>query len=605
MAGAARSGAVSSSARISRPAIVLGALVALGALIIGALVGSALSGDRSEPVTTNDGELLRLDLSAPEGTSYYLYGGGPGPVALSPDGTHVAFTAAARGEARALWVRELNAPGARRVPGTENADYPFWSPDGAHLGFFANGSLRRIALSGGPAKILAAAEAGKGGAWSPSGSIVFTPSSYDAIHVVGESGGEVRILTDLAAAPASESHRLPSFLPDGERFLFMARKADGGASGTPHAVLVGALDGRAPRVVMHSASHAQYVDGQLVYAYQDSLLARRFDPATLELAGEPVTLDDGVATISGAGLALFSVARDRLAFHPGPLHETMTLVRADLAGVELETISTPGVSLQMTVHPESGRIAAFLVDRRNGRHSVWLYDQEVGSWNQLVTDGESRWPIWLPAGDELVFSDVRGVHRVSPSGAVEPTLVVAGEGCVPSDITRDGKLLFDRETTNRGKDIFVSPLDGSGEPEPLVEGKGDDYDALVSPSGDWVGYTSTDQGTPQVFVQPFPGKTRRLHVANHGTFAGWHPDGDRLYFVDARLRLMEVEITLDASSLSLGAKRAILDASPEHDRARCFAFQRDSLMYLKRAPFGRGAQVVRIVLGWRELLGEK
>ena len=55
---------------------------------------------------------------------------------LSPDGTYVALVEGTR-----LWVRPLDSFEARALEGTEGASYPFWSPDGSWIGFFANTQL--------------------------------------------------------------------------------------------------------------------------------------------------------------------------------------------------------------------------------------------------------------------------------------------------------------------------------------------------------------------------------------------------------------------------------------------------------------------------------
>jgi serine/threonine protein kinase len=88
--------------------------------------------------------------------------------AISPDGTRLAYVLTSDGKAR-LWVRRLDTLTGQPLPGTESASFPFWSPDGRFIAFFAAGKLKRIAVSGGPPQIICDAKAGEGGAWNVSG----------------------------------------------------------------------------------------------------------------------------------------------------------------------------------------------------------------------------------------------------------------------------------------------------------------------------------------------------------------------------------------------------------------------------------------------------
>src|SRR6266853_4701606 len=154
---------------------------------------------------------LQFKIDPPPGTEFMLGAGGGN--AISPDGRTVAFVAASAGSPR-LWVRPLDSTVARELPGTEGAQFPFWSPDCRSIGFFANGKLQRIDLAGSPPVTLADALNGRGGAWSSQGIIVFTPSAASNLLQVVATGGSVTSLTTLDAARGENTHRWPLFLPD-------------------------------------------------------------------------------------------------------------------------------------------------------------------------------------------------------------------------------------------------------------------------------------------------------------------------------------------------------------------------------------------------------
>jgi eukaryotic-like serine/threonine-protein kinase len=147
-----------------------------------------------------------------------------GVPAISPDGSRLAFSANLEGKTQ-LWVRPLDSTTSQPLPGTEGADYPFWSPDGRALGFFARGKLWKIDLSGGSPQMLCDALAGRGATWNRDGVIVFAPSQVGGLYRVASTGGASTPATTLDTSAGEVYHRSPIFLPDGQHFLFMCHRA--------------------------------------------------------------------------------------------------------------------------------------------------------------------------------------------------------------------------------------------------------------------------------------------------------------------------------------------------------------------------------------------
>ena len=170
------------------------------------------------------------------------------------------FSAVVGAEGPRLQVRRLDEPEARVLPGTDGAQYPFWSPDSRHLAFFADGKLKRVEASGGPPLNLCDARDGKGGSWGSQGLIVFAPSFDTTIHRVPETGGEAEPVTTLDEDRGDDSHRHPRFLPDGRHFLYVARHTKGAAEG--QAIVVGSIDEGEPRELLRSPAAAEYAAGR-------------------------------------------------------------------------------------------------------------------------------------------------------------------------------------------------------------------------------------------------------------------------------------------------------------------------------------------------------
>src|SRR6202030_3680528 len=124
--------------------------------------------------------LLSATILPPEGASFN-FSSDNNPPAISPDGRRMVFGARFGGKSQ-LWVRPLESPVAQPLAGTENAMFPFWSPDSRSVAFFADRKLKRIDVTGGPALTIADAISGRGGAWSPDGVIVYCPSNISALQ---------------------------------------------------------------------------------------------------------------------------------------------------------------------------------------------------------------------------------------------------------------------------------------------------------------------------------------------------------------------------------------------------------------------------------------
>ncbi|HQR46525.1 MAG TPA: protein kinase, partial [Thermoanaerobaculia bacterium] len=283
--------------RRARPGRLFPALAALF-LATTAVLGLLLirSGRREE-------REIRATVNPPEGTVFVVDTTQPGPPALSPDGRKLAFAARGADAKVRLYVRSLDSIEAQPLPGTEGAQYPFWSPDSRFIGFGADQKLKRIEASGGPPSILCSTtDYPKGGAWSPAGVIVFAPASGGPLHVVSENGGASKPITKLDGKRGDNSHRLPFFLPDGKHFLYLARLASALPS-EGHQVLVGSVDGGEPTALLRSPGAAEFASGHLLFLRDRALMAQRSDPNRLAPLGEPhpVAANDSMAVAAAKG----------------------------------------------------------------------------------------------------------------------------------------------------------------------------------------------------------------------------------------------------------------------------------------------------------------
>src|SRR6266542_3608303 len=321
--------------------------------------------------------------------------------ALSPDGRSLAFVAYAGGGRHLVWVRSLDSLAAQALDGTDDGSYPFWSPDSKFVGFFSHGKLKRIAVSGGPPQTLCDAAAGRGGAWSRDGVILFTPTQRDALHRVPAGGGAVTPATTLDTSRGELSHRFPSFLPDGRRFLYWTRSLKEANRG----IRVGSLDSKEVTSMLQADGMAVYArPGHLLFVRQGALLAQPFDPRSLKLSGEPLRVAETLGVGSPPGYATYSVADSGvLAYVPG-VSQNRELVWFDRGGKVLGTIGQPGVYRSPALSPDEKRVAVGIFDTQAASSDIWLIDLARGIRSRFTFDpANESLARWSPDGSRIMF----------------------------------------------------------------------------------------------------------------------------------------------------------------------------------------------------------
>jgi hypothetical protein len=192
---------------------------------------------------------------------------------------------------------------AQPLAGTEGAAYPFWSPDNRSIGFFADGTLKRLDIGGVPQTLATAVP--RGGTWNADGVILFPPTTGGPLFRVAASGGEAVALTKL---DRQTSHRFPFFLPDGRQFLFYAL-------GTPESggIYLGSLDSaESSRLAQADMAGVYLSSGWLLWVRAGTLVAQRLDLDRKALTGDPVTLADAVAFDTNSYASAVSVSASGL-----------------------------------------------------------------------------------------------------------------------------------------------------------------------------------------------------------------------------------------------------------------------------------------------------
>jgi Tol biopolymer transport system component len=558
---------------------------------------------RREPVR----ESVRFAFEPPDKTSLVR---NQRDAALSPDGARIALVLRDASGTNAIWVRPLDSQGLRRIDGTDGASSIFWSPDGQFLGFFAQGKLKKIALAGGPPQNICTTPPGIGAAWSPAGEIVFNPTNRAPIMRVSAAGGTPQQLTTLDPAREENSHRYPSFLPDGRHFLFTARSSQREKT----AIYVGSLDSPKIKRILTEQSNAVYVPpGYILFARDGSLMAQRFDASRLELSGEAFPVTGNVDQETPSANAFFSASADGsvIAYSEGS-HSMDQLTWFDRSGKKLGTLGPMGDYSTPRFSPDGKRLAVTIPDPESGNRDIWILELASGSLTRFTTNPANDWiPAWSPDSKYLAFASDRtprsSIYRKAADGSGEEALLVtAGDtmDAFTEDWSHDGRLLGYHANMPNSIGLWLLPLEG-GKPRPFLRTRFREYGLKFSPDSRMAAYYSDESGDFEVYVAPIekPGKQRVS--PSSGIQPVWRPDGKELYFL-SQGSLMAAEVEGDGESVMFGAPRAAFpfcqyrgsgsgsadyDISPDGKR---FLFPCQSVDATKRS--------VTVMVGWLDML---
>jgi serine/threonine protein kinase/Tol biopolymer transport system component len=501
---------------------------------------------------------------------------------ISPDGRTLAFVAADASGKGQLYLRRLDSLEARPLPGTEGALLPFWSPDSQQLGYFAGGQLWTVAVAGGAPHALAEAPVPRGGAWGADGHILFTGQPNQPPSVVPASGGKpARVPTPAGAERAFRW--FPTFLPDGRHYLYT-----GYVSATERRLVVrmGSLDGPETVDVLPAATGSVRfaAPGWLLFRRESTLVAQRFDPRTGSVSGAPVALAEEVGANPITWQALFSVSDSGVLAYAGtaPVAE---LAWFDRGGNRLEEAAAAGGYNALCLRPGNGGIVFDQADPATANVDLWTLGPGGGEPARLTFDrAVDMYPVCAPDGQEVVFASLRqGSPRLFRVDVTRPgseqMIRESTKPTVPSDISRDGKLVLYAELDPVTHwDLAAVPLAG-GEPIPIAVSEADERQGRLSPDGRFVAYVSNETGTFEVYVRlwaPDGADGPRWQISKGGGLQPhWRADSGELYYVSADRRLIGVQVKSARQRGADGPDFATGDTVPLGP-ARIASWERDS-----------------------------
>ena len=563
----------------------------------------------SPPVDSPSRPMTRFTWTLPGGTTLFS-----APV-VSLDGRRICWTGLSESAGPQVFVRDLSSLDARPVPGTEGGLHPFWSPDSQAIGFFARGKLQRVAVDGGSPVVLADAPDARGGTWSQSGVIVFSPNFRDSpLMRVSDHGGEAKPVTVLDRAQEEVTNRWPAFLPDGVHFLYSVVSVREDRRG----IYIGSTEdspARSSQPLFASESGAIYTPlgdgrrGVILSVGNGRIEARPFDPTRRMLTGDPQTLGVGAISTSPRQAALLSASAGLLAYSEVmvPWGYRFASVRRD--GADLKFLTNREMGGFPRISPDGGRLVRSIVDTHRGNPDIWLEDLRRGTQVRLTISSDfDVTPVWSPDGRQVAYRSGPlnepniGIAAADGTG-VMGTLPCPQHSCEPSDWSPDGKYLV---VTVHGRDLWTVPLERSSDPQPLLVGPYTERDARISPDGRWLAYVSDESGRPEISVRSLVGPTRRLVVSNGGGDQPvWSHDGSELFFAAPEGRLQSVAVRLDAQNGLVLGSASRLNVPPLGDRhwGTTYAVSADSgRVYFPHPVDDHPPHEFGVIMNWSTLL---
>jgi eukaryotic-like serine/threonine-protein kinase len=506
-------------------------LLPIGAAVVAAALAGSVAWTMRPAVAR---PVARFAITLPAGETFSPLESTRHVVAVSPDGSHIAYVANSR-----LYLRKRDQLSSTAI--TESGLNPFLSPDGQWLGFFQEGQLKKVSVNGGGPIMLCAATTPFGASWASDDTIVYGQGP-GGIWRVSAAGGTPEQLVKLDAGQRAHG---PQLLTGGRALLFTL--VEGGEDWDDAQIVVHSFDGRARQVVVRGGADARYLPtGHLVYARRGSLLALPFDAGRLEATGGPVSLVDGVAQSLGGttGAAQFSVSGDgTLVYVPASssLTATARLLWVDRKGREAPISAQPRPYLAPMISPDGERVVYQTTQGTN--IDIWIYEFRRGILERLTSEpGADSDAVWSPDGKRIAYrADGReggpGIFVRAADGTGDVERLTTGRH-TPSSWSPDGARIVYADfganavSPTAPSDLGVVTLTGDRRAETLLATPAREGNAHISPDGRWLAYESTETGEKAIFVRPFPDVSSarwRLSSAG-GVSPAWARDGRTLFY---------------------------------------------------------------------------
>jgi eukaryotic-like serine/threonine-protein kinase len=485
----------------------------------------------------------------------------PGEVshmALSGDGSTLVFVSPKEDSGLpVLFLQHVGSPDVVMVPGTEGASYPFWSPDGAYVAFFANGKLQKVAISGGTPQVLANVEAARGGSWGSRGVIIYAPDSGSPLWRIDSDGTGAAPLTDRIFNQDDQSHRWPLFLEDGDHFLFWAGNFGNTKDDRLSGIYASSLDGKDRRLVTFAHSSFGIDSSHLFYADDERhVVSVAFDTVKAIVLGNPMVVANSIGfQPSTYWVALTTAKNGTLIYNTSAGAALSALTWMDRSGKDLGRIGEPAVMCNPAISPDGSRFAVDISDQKANNVDIWLESTKGVSNSRFTFEpAEEVAAVWSRDGKTVAYRSAGNSQELSglmlkPASGLEHEKrllkVRPSDDIIPNSWSPgDKEIMFTRQSVS-GNHLELVPAAG-GDPTPFQSGPGSQINGQISADGKWVVYASDESGNWEIYVTTFPGAAGKWQVSRGGgSEPRWRGDGKEIFYLGPTGMLTAVPVSTE------------------------------------------------------------
>jgi Tol biopolymer transport system component len=520
-------------------------LLAVAAALVAVAAATWFIARRPQPTTR-----MQFALAVPDEMSI-------SHMALSLDGSMLAFVSPEDSTGLPmLLVQRVGASSVTVLPGTQGASYPFWSPDGAYVGFFANSKLMKIAVSGGTPQALANVLAARGGSWGKQNVIIYSPDPSSPIWRINADGSGAAPVTQSFLSSGNsglQTNRWAAFLPDGKHFMYWAGNFSNTKDDKVSGIYASDLDGKQQTLVIFCHSSFGY-DSQHLYYVDDQrqLISIAFDPATGKVSGNGTAIAGGVGFQPATYWAAIAISvNGTVIFNSGVGAALSALTWIDRSGKELGRVGEPGVMANPTLSPDGNRVGVDIADLKANNVDIWL-ESTNGAGNARFTfdPAEEVAAVWSRDGSTVAYRAISGGGSTvvtKRATGLEPEKQVFQAGAItddniPNSWSGDGMRILCTDQAPSHSYLVTMPA-GGGAPVPLLNSKANETNGQISPDGNWVAYASDESGVWEIYVTSFPGVAGKWQVSRGGgTEPRWRGDGKEMFYIAPSGMLMSVPV---------------------------------------------------------------